>query len=267
MNWRLSMKRLLSRGAVPAVALALMTSQAIADEYVEVEPIEVSASILAVTNSLSEQGVVEHLEYADLDGDLDPEAFMIMTMGPNPENPDYREWRVIDDIDGMGIQIGTWYGEDVQVVITPPVRRGDPDIGIINSDGSYWYLYKEKMRPYGDIISTRTKYIHEGLAGDENLFASFGQIDVPLRYMARLTLDLTDAHGDEVLTSLRGEGFWRESDGATPYVLTSSTGEEIFSGWSLAYPSIFKLSGGGFQIIEAINGSYRAIYFPESDTE
>jgi len=255
------------KGTAFAAAALAMVATGVAAEESDIAPIEVAGSILAVTKALEEQGLVEWVGYADFDGDLDPEAFVVTTITPSDTDSDLREWRVIDDIDGMGAQVGTWYGTDIELIETPPARRGDPSLSIVRSDGSYWYLFKNKMRPYGDLVSARTRFIHKGLKGDENLFSDFGLVDVPARYMARLTLDLTDAQGDEVLTSLFGDGFWRESDGATPYVLTTATGELIYSGWSFTHPSIFALPYGGFQIIEAVDGGYRAVFFPEGDTQ
>jgi hypothetical protein len=232
------------------------------------DSIKVSSAILAVISSLEDQKVIDWVQFADLDGDGDPEAVIMTNIGPDAATPDFREWRVIDDVAGMGAQVGTWYGTNVEVIATKPDLKGDPEVSIVRSDGAFWYLFKGKVRPFGDLVSKRTEFIHPGKVGlEEDLFADFGMRDVPVRYMARITLDITPDPADEVLVSLMGEGFWRESDGATPYILMTSTGEEIYSGWSFTHPSIFLLEDGGFQLIEAVNNSYRAVYFHGSYSE
>lgn len=243
-------------------SLAVVASMAAAEDVIEVAP-----SILSVTSALMDQGVVEDIDYVDFDGDQDPEALVITNISPDGSNTELKEWRVIDDMDGLGVQVGTWYGSDVRSIETPVVRRGDPITYAVYSDGSFWYLYKGKMRPYGDLVSEKTRFIHKGQSGQENIFSSFGFSDVPLHYMARVTLDLTDKNSDEVLTSLVGEGFWREGDGATPYVLSDASGNVLHSGWSFTHPSVYRLPDGGFQLIEAVNGGYRAVFFPEKEAE
>jgi hypothetical protein len=248
--------------AVAGVLTTLTATTSLAQEgyFVDVPP-----SILAVLNALEDQSLVDWIEYADLDGDGSVEAVVKTMMGPDENDPDFREWRVIDDQDGMGVQVGTWYGTQIEVVTTKPKFIDDPKVSAVVSDGAFWHLFKGKMRPFADIVALRAEFIHPGTALDTEKFAEFGHQNVDPVHMARVTLDTSVLAGDEVLISLMGDGFWREEDGATPYVLMSAAGDLIHSGWSFTHPSVFKLPDGGFQLIEAVNNSYRAVYFPEGE--
>lgn len=247
--------------ALACASTGLVATAAIA----EGEPVylEVSQSILTVVDALQKEGLVDWVRYGDLDGDGTVEAVVKTMMGPDADDPEFREWRVIDEQDGMGVQLGTWFGTNVEVVLTKPAAIGDTEVSAVLSDGALWYVYQGKVRPFGDMVAERNKFIHPGTAFDTDRFAGFGFDKVDPVHMARLTLDVSDHPGDEVLISLMGDGYWREEDGATPYILLTAAGDTIHSGWSFTHPSVFKLPDGGFQLIESVNLGYRAVYFPE----
>ena len=231
------------------------------------EFVEVNDSILAVIAGLEKEKLVDWVHYGDLDGDGTAEAVVKTMMGPDANDPEFREWRVIDMQDGMGVQLGTWYGTDIEVVRTRTQLTGDQDISAVMSDGSLWFIYKGKMRPFGDMVAARVDTIHPGSALDTPLFDGSGVGEVYLEDMARLTMNISQHPGDEVLISLMGEHYWRGDDGATPYVLTTASGEIIHSGWSFTHPSVYKLPDGGFQLIETAGEGYRTIFFPEDPVQ
>lgn len=245
-------------GVLLALAMPALAAQGTAEDA--------PVSVTGFVDELRDGGFLDHVVYADVDGNGDLEGVAFLNTGPDPEDPELREWRVFDDEDGAVVQVGTWYGYDVKVVETRPNSTLDPVMSAVNSDGALWYLYKGKMRPFGDLVGDRVDFIMRGNYEDVDRFADFGFDKVPERDMAKVTIDVTDAPRNEELISLMGERYWKGDDAETPYVLLSSSGEEIHHGWSLTHPSIFRMPGGGFQIIEIVGLEYRAIFFPEEST-
>ncbi|MFX4300301.1 hypothetical protein [Pseudosulfitobacter pseudonitzschiae] len=232
---------------------------------------DIPGPVRAELDALKDGGFVLGYEIVDLDLDGSNEVFVHLNTPMDSKFPTMLEWRVLDEQDGKAVQVGTWIGDQVSIQQAKTVDRENPDqigtIPVIYSDGSFWILYKNKMRPYGDIASRMASRIHQGRSEDRSAFQAFGLEDVPEKYMARLELDVSNRPGKEVLISLFGDGFSRDSDGAAPYVLMSSSGDFIQQGVSFMHPSIYVLPDGGFQLIEAINFGYQVNFFPEEKTQ
>lgn len=258
--------------ATTAATLMVFISPVFADDLpMAVEVDDIPTPIYEELQSLQRGGHVLRYEVVDLDQDGSNEVFVHLTAPMDPNFPKMLEWRVLDEQQGNVVQVGTWIGHDVKILHAKTIEDDEAQavgsVPVIQSDGSYWLLYKAKMRPYGDLASQLVGRFHKGRSADRSAFSSFGLEDVPERYMARVELDVSARAGKEVLISLFGDGFARDSDGAAPYVLLSRDGELIHAGMSFTHPSIFRLPDGGFQVIEAVNFGYQVNYFPEEKSQ
>lgn len=255
-----------------ATLLMFSMSPVIADDLpMSVDVGDIPAPVFAELQSLQRGGHVLSYEVVDLDQDGTNEVFVRLTAPMDPNFPKMLEWRVLAEQDGAVVQVGTWIGHNVEIHHAKTIEAGGAEpvgtMPVIQSDGSFWMLYRNKMRPYGDLASQLVSRFHQGRSSDRDAFKSFGLEDVPEKYMARVELEVSNRPGKEVLISLFGDGFARDDDGAAPYVLLSAAGDLIHAGMSFTHPSIYLLPDGGFQVIESVNFGYQVNYFPEEKSQ
>lgn len=245
-----------------ALALATLPITASAQS----SDVEIPRAVKGSVEGLLATGEVAKVTYVDLDADGTLEALVQLKSGPIETAPEMREWQVIDEVDGLGRPVGIWYGEDVRVHPVPEDTVINPEMPMsasISSDGSYWFLFKGRMRAYGSLSFEKRNMVTEGSAEDAVYLEEFGITENSAQNIVKMTVDATDAVADDTLMFMRGDGYWRADDGVVPYALVTASGEVLKTGWSFAYPDIYKMPGGGFQIIEQFDGGYQGYFFPE----
>lgn len=233
-------------------ALLLGTSTAVANQTF-LEP-EMSIFI----SDLETSGQVERVEYPDLDADGMSEALINMKT-PFVEGGESSEWRIVKMVDGEPKSIFSWAGDDVYVQKTFDLDAISPTPDVINSDGSVWGYITGAMRPYNDLVTQRADFFHPGTQADidlfEDLFEAHGlQVDQP-SHIQKVRLEIQPGLYVTLL-SLRGDGYWREQDGASPYLILSVKGEPIRAGMSFLPPSIYTMENGHLYLIDNVNFGY-----------
>ncbi|MYG25479.1 MAG: hypothetical protein F4213_05590 [Boseongicola sp. SB0677_bin_26] len=244
---------------IPALATSVLLWTGTAAECLAQGVQPASTAILAMVKEAESLNLLDSVEYVDLNADGSMEAFVLsreQTEGPHGVM--LRAWEVLADGPGAHARLaGGGYGADPQVI---PGRTGGAAIHV---DGAWWHYDREagQLRPFGDVTEANGAFYGDGRVGDERHFQDFDVGKVHLELMSRLTFRIDGMPGQMTLLQLRGDAYWDEIDGSTPYVLLDTRGERVHSGWSFLPPSVFPWTPGpGIQVVEAVRGGYQSFF-------
>lgn len=215
-------------------------------------------------SGLELEGNVSFIEYPDVDSDGMAEALVHMKT-PLVEGGEIAEWKLIKMVDGSAKQIFSWAGDDVSIV-SAESDGATQGADVIISDGSTWGYITEAMRPYNDLVTQRMKFIAPGTADDLALFEElYESHDLDVERPADIGKVRIEAAPGQYITvmSLRGDGYWRETDGASPYLMLDVRGEPFEAGLSFLMPSVYVMDSGDLYVIESVNFGYAGKSIPQ----
>lgn len=256
------------RETVIATAVLLSAGSVHGQDLVEdiVGPEPISPAIEEAVSRI-DPTLIDWIQEIDLDLNGESEVLLRLKTPLDPAFPEHLEWRVLDEQDGVAVEIMSWLAQDVQGLTTQTYNL-DPDeepgmTNVIYSDGSYWLMRNKRMLPFGSITQRALPRAYTPSDADMEHFGVFDLEDLNRNYAEAVKIDFSELPGDERVVSIVNSGFARDSDGASPYVILSSKGDLIQSGYSFLFPLVYALPDGGFQVIERVNFAYQISYFHE----